>query len=135
MFGEILILFYIIYLALALHGMRRFRAYRAYRWCETILVYRGGNCGECNSAGCVILQLVIISFAKWELPAHFHFLITTVCNFAMIALFILVRGTAGRRLTDHMNIPISSWIVLVGKSVSSINYMARSRWVAHRPER
>lgn len=36
-----------------------------------------------------------------------------------------------RRIDCRMNIPISSWIVFVGKSVPSINYMVWSRWVAH----
>lgn len=71
---------------------------------------------------------VIILFAKWKLQIQpSSFLITMVCNSAVIALFALTK----RLVEPTMNIPISSWIVFVGKSVPSINYMVRAQWVAH----
>lgn len=81
-------------------------------------------------AAYVTLHLVIILYVKWNLQIHPSFLTTMVCNFAVIVLFCSGRTT--HRTNCRMNIPISSWIVFVGKSLFSINYMVRSHWVARK---
>lgn len=81
---EILILLYIIYL---IHFAKVETFVGRTTDVKQRLWYIGAEITENARRRRVILQPVIISFAKWKL--HLHFLTTTACNFVTIALFIL----------------------------------------------
>lgn len=94
MFGKILILLHITY---STRFERDEMSGVSTIW-NRLLAYRGGNCGETYD-GRVLFYSQLLFHLQNE--THLHFLITTVCNFATIALFILACARNGRPPTDR----------------------------------